>query len=1057
MRKLMMLLGCLLLSIGYATAQTQKVSGVVLSEEDGSPVIGASVTVIGTTLGTITDIDGHFEILRVPSDSKTMKVSYIGMKTVTVPIKTVMKVVLESDTELLDEVMVVAFGKAKKSAFTGSAATVKSDKIIERQASNVTNALSGQVAGVQALSSNGQPGQGSSIRIRGIGSISASTAPLYVIDGVPFEGELSTLNTQDIESMTVLKDAASNSLYGARGANGVILITTRKGVVGKPVVHVDAKWGSNRRAVPNYDVIKSPSRYYELMYQSLYNSFFKGDPMQAHELANKQIFLEKDGGLGYRVYDFPEGESFIGIDGKLNPNATLGYSDGKNYYRPDNWFDEVFDKGNMRQEYNVNISGANDRINYFMSAGYLGDKGIIPNSDFERFSTRLKADYKVYDWLQVGSNMSYVRTKSSYPRDQTGSSSGNLFYVTNLIAPIYPFYIRGIDEKIKIDDKGFTVYDFGDGKQSQGIRPFMSQSNPASSIELDKRGYKTDFFSGKWFANVSILPDLILSANIGADVTNQRMEFRLNPYYGQFAEVGGILSASSQRVATLNRQLLLTYNFEIDKHALDFLVGYEAFNMRTNVLGGSKEKIYNFDILELDNAINNPSVYSYGDRYSTAGYLGRAQYSYDGKYFGSLSFRRDGSSRFHKDNRWGNFWSIGGGWLMNKESFMEKATWVDMLKFKMSYGVQGNDDLLYTNGVSNYYPYLDQYTLSKQGDGFGLAFSYKGNKDITWETSHSFNTGFDFELFGSRLGGSLEYFSKRTTDMLYYQPTPMSLGYAEIPMNVGSMINRGFEMDLRGVAYQSKDITWDVTFNLTHVKNKIDKLDKSLNGELIKGSRIYREGESLYQLYLRKYAGVDQETGEALYYMDQKNEETGKIERVTTNNWGNATKYTTGDILPKAYGGFGTSLKLYNIDFGISFAYQFGGKVYDNTYAQLMHNGISAGTNWHKDIEKAWTPDNTTSSVPRLNRLDQYSNRLSDRFMVKSNYLSLQNITFGYSFPRKVLNNIGMSGLRLYFVADNVALFSKRKGLDPRQGYASSGNDSYSSMRTISGGVTLTF
>lgn len=1053
-----MLFTYLLIGIGLVTAQSKKVSGIVLSEEDGLPIIGATVLVQGTSLGTITDIDGNFTINNVSESAIMIEVSYIGMKSQVLPIKTDMKVVLVSDTKVLDEVMVVAFGKAKKSAFTGSAATVKSDKITSRQTSNVTNALSGQVAGVQTTSSNGQPGESAKVRIRGIGSISASNTPLYVIDGVPFDGELSSLNAQDIESMTVLKDAASNSLYGARGANGVILITTRKGKLGKATINVDAKWGSNRRGVPNYKVFKDPAKYYETAYSSIYNSVLSSKgPEEAHIYANKTLLSGKNGGLGYQVYTTPDGEYMIGTDGLLNPNAKLGYSDGNNFFTPDNWFDEIFDTGNLRQEYNVSISGANEKINYFMSAGYLDDKGIIPNSNFERFSTRLKADYQVNDWLKVGSNMSYVRSKSSYPRGQSGSSSGNIFYVANMIAPIYPLYVRNAEGDILKDSRGFTVYDFGDGKSTQYTRSFMNQSNPASAIELDKRSFSTDFFSGKWFANISFMPNLVLSANIGTDITNQRMAQRLNPYYGQFANTGGVLSAESSRIGTLNRQFLLTYNFDIDKHSLDFLVGYEAYSMRSQSLYGSKDKLYNGDILDLNNAINNPQTQSTTDRYNTAGYLARAQYNYDNKYFGSVSFRRDGSSRFHKDNRWGNFWSVGGGWLMNKEKFLSNVAWIDMLKFKMSYGVQGNDNLLYTNGYSNYYPYLDQYKLTNLDGDFALAFNYKGNKDITWETSHSFNTGFDYELFGARLNGSIEYFSRKTTDMLYYKPTAISDGYAHIPMNIGSMVNRGVELDLTGVVYEAKDITWDLNFNLTHFKNKILKLDKSLGGELVDGSRIYKEKESLYQLYLRKYAGVNEETGEALYFSEKKNSETGKMETIKTVNWGDAKRYATGDVLPTIYGGFGTSLKVYDFDFSLSFAYQVGGEVLDYTYQELMHNGSSAGTNWHKDILNAWTPDNTKTNVPRLNRQDEYSNNLSDRFLVSSNYLSLQNITLGYNIPKSILNKIDISALRFYIVADNVALFTKRKGLDPRQGYLGSSNDVYSPMRTISGGLTLTF
>lgn len=1056
-KRLLTLLTLLFVGFGIMTAQTKKATGTVLSDEDGLPVIGASILVKGTSVGTVTDMDGNFVLSNIPENATTLIISYIGMKSEEVKIKTQLNIVLYPDTEMLDEVMVVAFGKAKKSAFTGSAAVVKSDKIISRQASDVTNSLSGQVAGVQTISSNGQPGESATVRIRGIGSIAAGNNPLYVVDGVPFDGAISSINPQDIESMTVLKDAASNALYGARGANGVILINTRNGKKdGKATINVDAKWGSNRRAVPNYDVIKSPGEFYELGFLSLFNAYLPTNgPEQAYVRANKTLLTPNDGGLGYQVYTIPQNERLIGVNGKLNPNATLGYNNGKYFYTPDNWFDEIFDSGNLRQEYNVSVSGASDKINYYMSAGYLDDKGIIPNSGFTRISTRLKADYQANKWLKVGANMSYVNSDSSYPRNQSGSSSGNIFYVANSIGPIYPLYIRDNEGQIMKDSYGYTMYDYGNGLA--GERPFMSQSNPASSIALDKRQYTTDFFSGKWYANVSILENLTFTMNLGTDITNRRSAARLNSFYGQYAP-NGVLSASSVRNISFNKQFLLSYNVDFDKHSLDFLAGYEGYNLKMQSLSGSKEKLYNPDNLDLDNAIMKPSVSSATSRYSTAGYLFRAQYNYDNKYFASASFRRDGSSRFHKDNRWGNFWSLGGGWLISSEEFMSEAKWVNMLKFKMSYGVQGNDNLLYQDGTANYYPYLDQFRLTNLSGDFGLALDYKGNKDITWETSHSFNTGFDFELLHSRLNGSIEYFSRKTTDMLYYRPMPLSLGYANIPMNVGSMVNRGVEFDVTGVAYENKVVQWDLNLNMTHFKNKVLKLDKSLNGQLIDGTRIYKEGESLYQLYLRKYAGVDTETGKALYYLDVK-DENGKVTGVTTtDDLNKATQYGTGDILPKVYGGFGTTLKVYDFDFGVSFAYQLGGQVFDSTYQSLMHvGGRSAGQNWHKDIRNAWTPEHPNTNVPQLNSNSAYANSTSDRFLISSNYLSLQNITLGYTVPRKLLNKAGLSSLRFYVVADNVALFTKRKGLDPRQSYVSSNNSNYSPMRTISGGLTLSF
>ena len=743
------------------------------------------------------------------------------------------------------------------------------------------------------------------------------------------------------------------------------------------------------------------------------------------------MLFSKDG-LGYPVYTVPNGEGYIGVDGKLNPNAKLGRVYGDYYITPDDWEKELLDNGNLRQEYNVNISGSTEKMNYYMSAGYLDDSGLIPGSSFSRLSFRLKADYQVKEWLKVGANVAYSNIVSRYPDEQTTSgSSTNLFYITNNIAPIYPLYIRNADGSIKKDARGFTMYDYGNGMYTDGTtalnRPFLSQSNPASALQLDKNEYNMDILSGRAFVEVSIIEGLKATANWGMDLDNTRYTELINPYYGQYAgNTGGVVGVSHSRVFSINQQYLLTYKKNFGDHNIDLLAGFESYDYKNQALSGSKQKVYNPNIVELNNAINTPSANSSTANYATAGFLFRAQYDYLEKYFASASFRRDASSRFHPDNRWGNFWSVGLGWLMNKESFLQNTSWIDMLKFKISYGAQGNDN------IGNYYAYLDQYTVSNSNNDFALALSYKGNKDITWETSHSFNTGFDFEFFKGRLSGTVEYFSRKTTDMLYNKPMNASAGYASIPMNVGSMTNKGVELDLNGLLIETNDLTWRMNFNLTHFKNTINELDPSLNGEMISGSYIYREGESRYQFYLRKYAGVD-ENGVAQYYKDITDAEGNVTGQEKTTDAPNATRYATGDILPKVYGGFGTSLNAYGFDFSISFAYQLGGRMYDNGYASLMNSGTDPGQNWHKDILKAWTADNKGSNIPRLSATDQYANYLSDRFLTKSDYLSINSITLGYTLPKSWVRSLNISSLRVYMSADNVALFSKRKGFDPRQ------------------------
>jgi TonB-linked SusC/RagA family outer membrane protein len=558
MRKLTFLLACLfLVGVGLVNAQSRTVTGKVIYAEDEQPVIGAYVVVQGTSRGTVTDADGGFSI-SVPQEASILEFSFLGLQTVQAEARNGMVVRMEQGVSELDEVMVVAFGTATKKSFTGSAAVINEEMIEKVQSSNVTNNLAGRIAGVQALTSNGQPGTGSSIRIRGIGSMNSSNAPLYVVDGVPYDSDISAISNSDIESVTVLKDASSAALYGSRGANGVVIITTKKGKFsGKDAqVRVETKWGSNSRAVPTYQIMTDPGMYYETFYRALYNSRVNsfGD-QAAHEYANKVLLDASNGGLGYQVYSIPEGERLVGTNFKLNPNAIEGYSDGTYTYLADNWFNEVFKKDNLRQEYNLSVNGSSDKLTYFASGNFLDDTGIIENSDYQRFSARLNTDYQAKEWLKFVTNVSYVRTDSRYPDDQVSDrSSGNIFYLSNMLAPIYPLYIRDSNGQIMKDANNYTMYDYGDGTIVNAKRPFMSQSNPASMLMLNTEKFSTDFFVGKWSVVAEIFKGLKATATIGVTSANEKYNMLMNPYYGQFADGGGYVAVSSGRFFSLNKK-----------------------------------------------------------------------------------------------------------------------------------------------------------------------------------------------------------------------------------------------------------------------------------------------------------------------------------------------------------------------------------------------------------------------------------------------------------------------------------------------------------------------
>ena len=438
-KRLTLFMMSLFLCVGSALAQT-KVSGTVLSQEDGQPIIGAAVKVVGTSTGMLTDVNGKFSVA-LPAGKDQLEITYLGYEGKTVKAKNGMRIFLKADSKSLDEVIVVAFGTAKKSAFTGSAKAVGSEDIKLTQTTSVTGALAGNVAGVQLTQSSGSPSGSPTIRIRGFGSLNAGNDPLIIVDGAPYSGDMANINPADVESMTVLKDAASNALYGARGANGVVMITTKKAKSGDAVVTFDAKYGWNTKALKQYDIITSPAAYYEKHYDPVYNYYInKGmDANSAWQAANAGLFGEQaNGGLGYNIWTYPQGQMLIGQNGKLNPNATLGRIEGDYLIKPDDWEDVGIRTGN-RQEYNVSIAGSTDKSNTYISLGYLKNQGITEKSDMQRFTARLKADYQAKKWLKVGTNMSYTRyDHNSLGNNGSSTSTGNIFAFTQQMAPIYP-------------------------------------------------------------------------------------------------------------------------------------------------------------------------------------------------------------------------------------------------------------------------------------------------------------------------------------------------------------------------------------------------------------------------------------------------------------------------------------------------------------------------------------------------------------------------------------------------------------------------------------------
>ena len=1088
MRKFKLLLAsaAMLLACALGYAQTITVRGTV-TDANGDPVPAAGVIVSGTTNGVVTDGAGQYAI-NVPADG-ALSFSALGFVGQTVPVqgRVLLDVVLSEDTELIQETIVVAFGKSTRESFTGSAKVLDDEQLSLSQVSSVTDALAGQVAGVQLISSNGAPGSSATIRVRGISSINAGKDPLIVVDGVPYDGDMNNIAPSDIESMTVLKDAASNALYGARGANGVIMITTKKGTRGHSVVSFDAKVGVNSKALQDYVTISDPRAYYEQHYKALYNYYAAADGLglpaaEAHMRANDNLFDAAAGGLGYQTYTFPEGQGAIGTNGKFNPNATEGYVLGDFLIKPDNWANEVYRKG-IRQEYTLTVSGAQDKLSYYSSVSYLNNQGIVAKSDHTRLSARLKGDYQAKDWLKVGANMSYAKFESnSLGNNGNDGSTANVWAYTSQIAPIYPLYIRNADGSQYYDINGIAVLDHGNGVLDQGgipgtSRPFITNANPVLANLYNTRFSEGNALSTQGYIDIEFLKGLTLTVNASGTLDETRTNYVYNGYYGQFRTAAGTVSMYHTRSYAWNTQQLLNYNRDLGLHSVGLLLGHEYYDNRYYLLGASKNHMFSPNNKELNGAVvDGQGAESYQTRYNNEGYFTRLQYDFADRYFLSGSFRKEASSRFHPDHRWGNFWSVGGAWILNKENWFNVSLF-DELKVKASIGSQGNDAI-------GAYRYTDVFQIVPSDGQVSTIFSTKGNPEITWETNTNINAGLEFSVLKGMVTGDLEVFNRKTTNMLFPTPVAPSQGYSSIYKNVGNMSNIGFEGDFNFGIIRTKNIQWDVNANFTWLKNTVDMLvdsvkdSKAYDADLNEykgyttGGFFVTEGVPMYTWYTYDYAGVDPETGKSLWWKnvyDQvgtNDDGTPKYSdtpsgREKTDDYAKATKYLTNmSTLAPMFGGFGTTLRAFGFDFAINFTYQIGGKQYDSTYARFMYSPTSSqtGFNYHVDLLNAWTPENKETDVPRFQYGDSYSNARSTRFITDASYLNLQNINVGYTLPQSLTSKVQISSLRIYVAAENLYYWSARKGFDPRQSFSSETTaTNYSPMRTISGGITLKF
>lgn len=1028
----------LLFTISFAFSQEQNVTGVVL-DSNQEPVIGATVRVPDTNIGTITDVDGTFNI-EVPDGATELQVSYIGMeKPMTVAIDSNnLTINIGSQEIALDDIIVTGYSTAEKRNFTGSAKSVTSKVVEDKSTSNITEALAGEVAGVTVINNNGQPGTPGIVRIRGYGSANGNRAPIYVVDGAIYEGAISAINPADVESTTVLKDASATALYGSRGANGVIVITTKKGKAGTSEITVDFKQGRNYRGLSTYDRIESPEEYMEIGWEGLKNAY-------GPELASQYLYNGRQGvNSYYNIWD-TDGQYLIDPStGKFYPNINRKYT-------PERRKDIFFNDAN-RTETNVTLSGGEGKTTYNTSFGYLKDVGYFLASDFNRYTGRARITHKVKPWLAGDLSLGYGRTNSNFSGQST-SSSVNGFYLERMAPPIYGIYERNPDGSL-IEDPifGGPMYDFGEGRR--GFSP-LSNIAAVNRYDIDRRNYGN--FNGKADLTATFLKDFDFLLRYSYQNYQANTDYLTNPYYGQAAGVGDL---GKRKDETNNYTFLqmLTYNREIGDHSFNINLAHENTDYQyTYQYNGGTGLIFPFGT-ELSNLLNQNPGNSYLQDANIESYFGFADYDFAGKYFVSASLRRDGSSRFRKENRWGTFPAIGFGWVPTEEDFLD-ADWLDFLKFRLSYGTTGDQD-----GVELYAGGGNLFNLSNIS-GTIPAFPERSviDDNLTWEKNNTLDIGTEFE-FIDRISGSLEYFNRKTTDLFFNRRVGPSAGYISTRVNDGELVNQGIEFDIDGKILDKNDFNLTLSVNGATLRNKLTKapIDPSTGKPKViddQGLFGWAEGHSIFDYYVPEFVGVDPETGWSewrLFYDDidgdgeytsadmgitdmvtyMNNNPNADVKETTTQNINSATQYYTGhSAVPRFFGGSRLEFGYKGFSLTTQFLYQFGGTGFDGNYQALMDNELVGNAGFHSDIRERWQNPGDVTVVPKLTNgrgsAAGYTNGTSTRFMASSDFVTLNNVRFNYALSDRTISKIGLQGMNIWISGDNLWAKTNRNGFFP--------------------------
>jgi TonB-linked SusC/RagA family outer membrane protein len=1066
------------MSAGLVFAQTKQVSGLV-KDNTGEPVIGASVVVKGTSVGILSDSEGKFSF-DVPESATAIIVSYIGLKEKEADVAAYMEIVMEPDVSSLDEVVVVAYGTTKRSSFTGSATVVKGENLTRKNQSEITKALVGEVAGVQVITTSGQPGSNATVRIRGFGSANSGRSPLYVVDGLPFDGDISAIDASDVESTTVLKDAAASALYGARAANGVILITTKKGAKGSSTIEVDLKTGINLRLIPLYDVIESPERYAELSWEALRNYGAlqnKLSPVAAGVYASNNLFDATRGMAS--VYNMWNTEANMVID-----PISGKFSGAKRKYTPEKWSDHIFNTG-KKSEASVRFSGGADKLSYYTSFGYLDEKGYYIGSDFSRLNVRSNLNYQPREWFKATTNLSYIYMSTDNPSQTDDQNNG--FQFVNNMPPIYPVYQRDADGNLVPDPiVGGNRYDFGMGPGYE--RGYASGINPVGTFTLDTRNNISHQFIGNVNFEISFLKDFKFSSSNGYQYLYLAETNLTNPYYGDAEGIGRISREHVSYLGFTNTQLLSYKKTINNQHTVNAFIAHESSGLVIRDDYAEKYNMAKADNIEFNNAISMQTIAGYKLDKTIESYFAQIKYDYSERYFVDLNFRRDGSSRF-TNHKWGNFGAVSAAWAIAKESFMNDLDFVDHLRLKASYGTYGNEELNLGSANANYYPTRNLYSVRNLNDQISYTLYYIGNSDLTWEKSNMFNVGLDFELWDNRLSGEIEFFQKRTTNMIFNKQVAPSLGYAAAPVNDAELHNTGVEFNFAGKVVKTSDWEVELRVNGSHYTNKMKQMpmeglkEKSLE---LHTSYGWSKDHSIYDYYLREYAGVDPNTGQSQWfvyydnnnidavsnaatrisnmteYLAQRAEagQTVELDEQKTAIYADATqKYIGKSAIPDLTGSFGVNVKYKGIELNALFIYGIGGYGYDYVYAGLMGNNPVGTMNWHKDIEQRWTASGQQTVVPRLSATyDLNVNSSSSRFLTSMSYLGLNNVRLSYTFPKRWLSKAKINKSTLWVSGDNLYMMTARSGYFPIGSEAGESNRSqYLPLSAIMCGINIQF